>query len=555
MSEIKDKIKILYPQMADETYKELLKILDSFKFRKNKISPIFTEKDIVLICYADHIKEEKTKTLKTMHKFLNKYAKNYINKIHFLPFYPYSSDDGFSIINYYKINKSYGDWKDIKKISKKFSLIFDFVLNHASVKGNYFKKFIAGDKDYKDFFIVFDKKIDTSKVFRPRTSSLLTSFKTKSNKTKYIWTTFSSDQADFNYKNPKVFLNAVKILLFYLKNNASAIRFDAVAYIWKELGTNCFNRPQAHIFMQLINCILKKIAPNVWILSETVLPHKDNITYWGNGKNEANLVYNFTLETALLAMLFKQDASVLINWINTWKFIGKKSTLLNLSVSHDGIHTVPVKKITSKKDIALVAKICKKRGGKVLYRTISGKKPEPYEFNITYPSATGSPKAFLATQAIQLALRGVPFIYLNNFIGAENWIEGVKKTGQSRAINREKFNYNKLVRELENPHSIKHKIYTGYIELIKARISEPLFSPLTNQKAIKINSHIMAILRFKNKKKLLALTNVSDKKIEIKANLIKKYLPKKIMKDIISEDEIVLKNNLSLMPYQSLWLK
>lgn len=551
------KIKILYPNKHKYFYKELQKIIKDFKQRipsKAKKKQLFTEKDVMLTCYADHIKEPGTKTFKTMQKFLKKYAKNYFNKVHFLPFYPYSSDEGFSVTNFYQVHKPFGDWNDIKNANKDFSLMFDLVVNHASTKGNWFKKFLEGDEHYKDFFIAFDKKVDTSKVFRPRTSPLLVPFDTKHGK-KYVWMTFSTDQADLNYKNPDVLLEMIRVFLFYIEKGAEAIRLDAIAYIWKELGTSCFNLPKSHTIVQLFHNIINRVAPHVWLITETVIPHRENISFFGKGHDEAHLVYDFLLETLLLLTIIKKDSTLATKCLNMLRVPSDETTFLNLTISHDGIHTVPSSNLISKEDMKLIAEYSKKRGGKVLYRSVPGKELRPYEFTITYLSAIRDVNAFLATQAIQLALKGVPFIYFNNLIGAENWYEGYKKKGYCRALNRERFDYNKLVAELEKTGSTKNKVYTGYTKLLKARINEPLFSPLTKQKLLDFGSSLIAILRYNQEDKLLALTNITDKNINIDVDKIVDVLDKMNAKDLISKEVIDLKKKFSLKPYQVLWLK
>ncbi|MCK4540371.1 hypothetical protein KAU09_04420, partial [Candidatus Parcubacteria bacterium] len=229
---------------------------------------------------------------------------------------------------------------------------------------------------------------------------------------------------------------------------------------------------------------------------------------------------------------------------------------LNLSVSHDGIHTIPARGILNKKQMREIALDCEKKNGKVLERDIGGGETEIYEMNITYPSAIGEVNKYLASQSIQLALRGVPLIYLNNLIGADNWSEGVEKLGYGRAINREKFDYDKLTKELDNADSRKHKIFKGYKKLLKARSKEPLFSPLAKQKILDLGQSVMAILRFdKNSNNLLAISNVTNRAIKIDAGKIKKEIQKNEVKDILSQEKLKLEEYLTLKPYQVRWLK
>ncbi len=559
------KLKKLYPEQAEKVYEKLQNIIADFKKRNPSKArgsqPLFNEKDAILICYADHAQEKGVKTFKTMHKFLRKYANGIINKIHFLPFYPWSSDDGFSVKDYYKVSGQYGSWEDLKPIAKNFGLMFDCVANHMSVQSQWFKKFLDGDKKYKDYFIFFPKeeykknKKNFAKVFRPRKQPLLTLFKTQKGE-KYVWTTFSEDQADLNFSNPEVFLEMVKILLFYIENGAKAIRLDAIAYAWKKIGTACFDLPEAHTLVQIMRAALDEAAPHVWVITETVLPHKENISYFGNGRDEAHLVYHFQLETLLLHTMLSGNSSLASNWLKKVKHISKEASYLNLSVSHDGIHTIPARGILSKKQMRAIALDCEKKHGKILERDIGGGKTEIYEMNITYPSAMGEINKYLASQSIQLALRGVPLIYFNNLIGADNWNKGVEKFGYGRAINREKFNYSKLAKELDNVNSRKHKIFNGYKKLLKARAKEPLFSPLAEQKILDLGPEAMAILRFnKNSDNLLAITNVTNRALKINASKIKKEMRKEQVKDILTQEKLKLEKYLILKPYEVKWLK
>ncbi|MEA3463905.1 MAG: alpha-amylase family glycosyl hydrolase [Patescibacteria group bacterium] len=558
-------VKKLYPKQAEEVYKKLRNIIEDFKKRNPSKArgshPLFSEKDAILICYADHVRERGVRTFKTMHKFLRQYIGGIINKVHFLPFYPWSSDDGFSVKDYYKVSKQYGGRGDLKPIAKDFGLMFDCVANHMSVQSEWFQKFLAGDKKYKDYFIVFSKeehennKKNFAKVFRPRKQPLLTLFKTRKGE-KYVWTTFSEDQADLNFSNPEVFLEMVKILLFYVENGAKAIRLDAIAYVWKKMGTACFNLSKTHTLVQIVRAVFNEAAPHVWVITETVLPHKENTSYFGNGSNEAHLVYHFQLETLLLHTMLSGNSSLASNWLRKIKYAGEQTSYLNLSVSHDGIHAIPARGILNKKQMRAIALDCEKKGGKILERDSGNGETEIYEMNITYPSAMGEINKYLASQSIQLALRGVPLIYFNNLIGANNWNKGIEKLGYGRAINREKFDYSKLTKELNDVNSHKHKIFYGYKKLLKARIKEPLFSPLAEQKILNLGHGAMAILRFnKNSDNLLAITNVTNRILKINANAVKQEMQKKRVKDILTQEKLKLEKYLVLKPYEVKWLK
>ena len=588
---MREKIAFLYPKQTGEVYQKLRQILDDFKKISKRTKSFvqgFSEKDVVLICYPDHVSEANyhfnndrgcNGTLGGLHKFLKKYAKGLINKVHLLPFYPYSSDDGFSVIDYCQVKKEFGNWEDIREIGNDFGLMFDFVVNHVSSKSEWFKKFLAGDPKYKDYFIAFDKKVDTSSVYRPRTNSLLTPFKmmdpvaaktavsdktyavdenvtTKKPRRFNVWTTFSEDQIDLNYKNPEVLLEMIKILLFYVSQGASIIRLDAVRYLWKELGTSCVDLPQSHMIVKLLRQILQEVASEVRLISEVKGSLDKALSYFGDGDDETHLVYNFQLPALLLQAFFKGEATELTKWARSLKTASSQTAFFNVAATHDGIGLTPLKGFMSNEEITKLVNYVLEKKGLVNYHSV-GEKLEPYELNIVYLDALGGAKQFLASQAIQLSLAGVPGIYFNSLIGAENWYEGAEKLGNNRVINREKFNYDKLAKELESKGSIKNQVYFGFQKLLRARINEPLFSPLTGQKIVNLNSKIFALLRFNEKEKLLALINVSSQNVEIETDTIVKILEKKKAKDLISGQEMNLesKNRFIIYPYQSFWLK
>ena len=139
--------------------------------------------------------------LKTLAEFCARHLKGMVSGIHLLPFYPWSSDDGFSVKDFFAVEPSYGTWEDIARLGADFDLMFDAVFNHVSAQGEWFQRFLADDPRYRDFFIAVAGSPDLSQVVRPRALPLLTEFSTAAGPKK-VWTTFSADQVDLNFKNP-----------------------------------------------------------------------------------------------------------------------------------------------------------------------------------------------------------------------------------------------------------------------------------------------------------------------------------------------------------------
>src|SRR6056297_990733 len=439
--------------------------------------------DALLITYGDSLLEEGKQPLSNLRDFADAKLRDIFSGIHILPFFPYSSDDGFSIIDYYSVNPQLGSWQEIREVGSVFKLMSDLVLNHCSAQNEWFQKFLHDDPHYKEYFITQDKDADLSMIVRPRTHPLLTPFETDHG-TEYVWTTFSADQVDLNFANPEVLLEMVKVMLFHIKNGIQIIRLDAIAYLWKELGHPSIHHEKTHAVVKLFRAILNVVAPWVVVITETNVPHAENISYFGNMDDEAHMVYQFSLPPLVLDAFLRQDTGHLQEWASDLPDTRGKTTFFNFLSSHDGIGLLPARGILMDKEIDGLVQATFDRGGFINYKAT----PEgdiPYEMNITYFNGIAEKnladsvraRKFLASQAIMLTMQGVPGIYVHSLLGSENFIEGVKQTGQNRTINREKLSFPDLDRELNTPGSLRYRIFEGFRSMLRARRGTPAFHP------------------------------------------------------------------------------
>ncbi|WP_236691064.1 sugar phosphorylase [Leptolinea tardivitalis] len=512
----------IYPdQTAAEVELRLNSLLD--KYRGKIPVPIITrltERDAMLITYGDQVRSPGTPHLQTLTKFCKMHLANSISSIHILPFYPWSSDDGFSVKDYGTVDPALGDWSDIDHLGRFFRLMFDAVINHASVQGDWFQAFLQNDPNFLDFFITVEGEPDLTQVIRPRTLPLLTEFQSSTGKRK-VWTTFSADQADLNYANPEVLLRILDVLLTYAQHGAQFIRLDAIAYLWKEIGTSCLHQPQTHAIIQLFRKVLDDVAPHVYIITETNVPHVDNISYFGNGENEAQLVYNFALPPLVLHTLRTGDATALSNWAAGLALPSEKTTFFNFLASHDGIGLNPIRGILSNNEIDQLVQDTLQHGGLISYKNNPDGTQSPYEMNINYFDALSDPGGyeplpfqidrFMAAQAIMLMLRGLPGIYFHSLFGSRGWKDGVRQTGQNRSINREKLELTNLEADLTNPRSIRSQVFRRYCDLLSRRASSQAFDPYGNQEILDMGPAVFALRRSSSdgRYRTLCLQNVT----------------------------------------------
>ena len=512
----------------------------------------------MLITYGDQVQSLNEKPLATLGSFCKETLTGIVNGIHILPFYPWTSDDGFSVVDYRKVDPALGDWEDISGMQSHFRLMFDGVINHISSQSGWFKAFLQDDPYYRDYFVVVDGAPDLSQVVRPRALPLLTSFSTSSGE-KRVWTTFSDDQIDLNYQNPEVLLEILDILLLYAEQGATLIRLDAIAYLWKEIGTPCIHLPQTHRVIQFLRAVLNDIAPHIHLITETNVPHADNTSYFGDGTNEAQLVYNFALPPLTLHTFRTEDARVLSNWAKTLSLPSDRVTFFNFLASHDGIGLNPARGILSNSDIDALVEKTLEHGGLVSFKHNSDGSQSPYEMNINYFDALSNPNGnesldlqinrFIAAQAIMLSLVGVPGIYFHSLFGSRGWLDGVKQTRRNRTINREKCDLHSLQRELTDSRSLRARVFAGYRLLLSARKSSPAFHPHGGQKILDLHPSAFALERYSpdEKSRVLCLHNISAQKITFSTHYTSAT-------DLFTSQSLRV-SQISLDPYQTLWMK
>lgn len=558
---IKESLYAIYDEKdAKKAYSSILMMIELYKQKIESKPYILTHKDVILITYGDQISHEGETALSTLNRFMDKYLQECINTIHILPFYPYSSDCGFSIVNYKGVCPLKGSWKDIHELSKKHRLMFDGVINHVSHLSKWFNRYLENDPEFAEFFIDLDPLTDLSEVVRPRTSPLLTEFTDPEGKIRHIWTTFSSDQVDLNYANYKVLLKVLDVLLFYVEHGASLLRLDAIAFIWKEIESSCVHLPQTHELIQLMRQVIHEVAPEVLIITETNVPHDENISYFGEGDDEAQMVYNFTLPPLLAFSILKGDTTKLTAWAKTLTLPSNRVCFFNFTASHDGVGVRAVNDILDNNELDFLVKSCEAHGGLVSYRAVGDEQKLPYELNCSYIDILTDPKEsmtlrikrMILSQAVVLSMPGVPGIYLHSLLGSENYPEAVRQTRVNRAINREKLNYDNIKEELEVDGSLRKLLFTRYKQLISIRISEPAFNPFSKFEFLDFGKDIFAVRQYAQdeNESILALYNFADYDVEVDL----KKVTSEILIDIIAHN-IGIKDKVTMKPYDILWLK
>ncbi|HGH4619993.1 alpha-amylase family glycosyl hydrolase [Enterobacter cloacae] len=557
-AKIKSLISLVYGDSFSEMQLESLseKISSAANVISEKRKSGWDEKDVVLITYADQFYNEGENALPVFTRFYNKWLSRSFSHVHLLPFYPWSSDDGFSVIDYHDVAPETGTWQDVAELKQFTSLMFDFVCNHMSAKSQWFAHYLAQKPGYEDFFISVDPQTDLSAVTRPRALPLLTPFTLDDGSVRYLWTTFSDDQVDLNFASPQVLIAMVDVLLHYLVEGARYIRLDAVGFMWKIPGTRCIHLEQTHRLIQLFRAITDAVAPGTVIITETNVPHNDNVSYFGDGENEAQMVYQFSLPPLVLHAVHRQDVRALCQWASSLELPSKQTTWFNFLASHDGIGLNPLRGILPESEILSLVETLQQEGALVNWKNNPDGTRSPYEINVTYLDALSYQDCedtlriarFILAHAVLLSFPGVPAIYIQSIIGSRNDYDGVERLGYNRAINRKKYCAGEIDGELEDKNGLRNKVYCQLSALIALRRQEKAFHPDSQAFFETSGEHVFKIVRIADDgERLTALFNFSN---DIQCVLFNRQSGKDLITGINISDM-----TLTLNPWQVMWIK
>ncbi|WP_370046629.1 MULTISPECIES: sugar phosphorylase [Salipiger] len=522
---------------------------------------LWTQNDAVLITYGDSLIDGYHKPLDLMHDFLLNHMKGVVNGVHILPFFPFTSDDGFAVTDYRKVNPQLGEWADITRIGSEFHLMSDLVLNHVSSQGVWFNAYRQGQKPYDKFFFEADPSDDVSMVTRPRTTPLLQEVETAMG-TRHVWCTFSHDQIDLDFRNPDVLLEIVRIIRLHIDMGVRIIRLDAVAFLWKELGTNCIHLPQTHAVIQLMRLLMDYATETVILLTETNVPKAENLSYFGR-RNEAHVVYNFPLPPLTLHAMMSGSARYLNDWQRTMPPAPLGCAYLNFTASHDGIGMRPAEGLLPPPEIGQIIDTIHEIGGKVSMRSLPGGGEAPYELNCTFFEAMGRTfkgtddlhfDRFLCSQTIPMSLEGIPAFYIHSMLATPNDLEAVERRGMNRAINRHRWDYPELQEKLADPETIHARVLAALSERLKIRAQQPGFHPNATQFTLNVDDRIFGLWRqsLDRAQSIFALHNVSDETIEIpQADL--NLIADESWVDLLS-GETIEAGPVEMAPYQCRWI-
>lgn len=460
------------------------------RHRRERRRPALDERAAWIIAYPDHVTAPGEAPLATLDAFVRRHLEPEVTGAHTLPLHPSSRDGGFSVIDPAIVDPAFGDWSDVERLAAERTWMADFVVNHLSAESPWFQGFLVDDPRYRGFFTRLPEGADTSAVVRPRTTPIAHRYESVDGNRR-IWTTFSADQVDLDYRNPAVLLAMVEVLLRYVDHGAGAVRLDAVAFLWKDPATPSIHLPETHALVALFRLALAEVAPDVVIVTETNVPHAENVSYFGSPERpEAHAVYQFALPPLVAHAALSGDTTALVAWADALVPAPPGACFLNFLSSHDGIGLRPVEGLLDETQVRVLTDATRAARG-VINRRAAGGSPRPYELAVSWYDLLGTGvdedtaiARHLATHAVALALAGVPLLYLNALFGVGNDTGAFAATRHGRDLNRQRHRAADLDAALADPTSRAARVWTGLRGLLDARRSDPRFRPDAPQRVL-----------------------------------------------------------------------
>ncbi|MFS0894656.1 sugar phosphorylase [Microbacterium sp. 179-I 3D3 NHS] len=520
----------LYPDAADEVLAALVDLAESWRPR---LAPVLhgsgaagpDESTAYLITYGDSFRRPGETPLHTLAGVLRDHIGDVISDVHLLPIYPWTSDDGFGVVDHRQVNPALGTWDDIADLRDEYALALDFVANHISSSSPWFRAWLARDERYDGYFLDPGADFDVSRVVRPRVSPLVHEYERPDGTVARAWTTFGPDQIDVDPSTPAVLLDLTDILLGYLARGATTVRLDAIGYLWKESGTTCIHLPQTHDIIRIWRVLVDELAPGTLLLTETNVPHADNITYFGDGADEAHMVYQFALPPLVLHAFVTGRTTALAAWAAGVGPVSDTATWFNFLASHDGIGLRPTEGLLTDADRALLVERTLARGGRVSMARRPDGSEGVYELNTNFLEALVDPddpepdvsavRRGLAAHAILLSFVGVPAIYHHSLLGSQQDHQGVQESDIARRINREVLDADRLAADLHAPGR-RSGMLEGLRAMLAVRRGTPAFSPFASQRIERIDDRVLVVRRAAGTAdEVVAAVNVSDETVEV----------------------------------------
>lgn len=519
--------------------------------------------------------------------------------LHLMPLFavrPGDNDGGYAISDYRSVDPRLGSIDDLRTLADRLreagiTLVLDFVFNHTSEDHTWAQAAQSGDQEYRDFYFIFDERTVPDQYQQTLREIFPTvrrgSFTWHDGMQSWVWTTFNNFQWDLNYGNPAVFRAMLEELFFIASTGVDIIRLDAVAFIWKELGTSCENLPKAHVLIKAFNRLARIATPGLLFKSEAIVHPDDVVKYVST--DECQISYNPTLMALLWESLATRNVGLLTRSLSHRHRLPENTAWVNYLRCHDDIgwtfddadaaaiginaydhrqflnqfytgqfegsfaRGIPFQENQETGDMRIAGTLASLAG---LEHAIELQDSDEIEMSI---------RRMLLLQGITLSIGGIPLLYLGEEWGMLNdydFVEDPAKAGDTRWVHRPKMQW-EFLEDLEatldendrlHSRSIRRRIFRSLQKMIAARRAMPALGGNEMSLFPTGNPHVLGFVRQLDGSRAAIVANFQESEQTIEGNRLRTAGMGRFFEDILTGNEYGTSHDLTLTPYQILWL-
>jgi len=525
-----------------------------------------------------------------------------VNMLHIMPMMKCpegSSDGGYAISDFKQIDERFGDLADLRKLSaylrkRNMLLTLDVVVNHTSEQHDWASKARQGDTQYQDYYYTFPDR-DIPDMFEETLPEIFPetapgNFTYDEQMQRWVMTVFNNYQWDLNYSNPSVFIEMVDVILFWANQGADIIRLDAVAFLWKKIGTISQNEREAHLILQLMKDCCQVTAPGVLFIAEAIVTPTEIVKYFGEDAviaKECEIAYNATFMALLWDSVATKNAKLLTQSIKSLPTKLNRATWLNYIRCHDDIglgfddidivaagyepashRRFLLEYFTGSYQNSIAKGLPFGRNQKTGDARISGSLASLAGLEVAIARndpqlIDDSIQIILLVHSLIMSFGGIPLLYYGDEIGTLNddsYLQDENKANDTRWVHRPRIDWEKA--ELRHNHgSIEQRIFAGIRQLIAVRKSIPAFADFNNRELIEVGNEFLFVFvrnhHERSSEEVLVVVNFDSRPQHLNlADLGNRgNFQYSQLKDLISGDSPALFNGeLVIPPYHFYWL-
>ncbi|MDP2026709.1 amylosucrase [Sulfuriferula sp.] len=597
-SDFKEQMVSLIETLAQRYIERAPALRKSDLAREKDYNWFLSQKWVGMALYCDRFADD-LKGLRANLPYLQELG---INMLHIMPMLdcpPEHSDGGYAVRDFYRIDPRFGTTEDVEALAatlkkRDMLLVLDVVVNHTSNEHEWAQRARQGDKKYQDYFFVFDDR-ETPDIFEetmPEIFPLIApgNFTWDAEMGKWVMTVFHSYQWDLNYRNPAVLIEMIDIILYWANQGADILRLDAVAFLWKKMGSVCQNEREAHLLLQLMKDCCQVTAPGVLFIAEAIVAPSEISKYFGEdaiNAKECEIAYNATLMALLWDAVATKNAALLNQGIKSHPIKLERATWLNYVRCHDDIglgfddHDVRLAGYDPAMHRRfLIDYFTGRFPGSPARGLPFGENPKTGDARISGSLASlvgleaalesqdaaaidDAIKTIVLLHGVILSFGGIPLLYYGDAIGALNSLEYLadsSKAADNRWMNRSNFDWNKA-KKRHQTGTVEQRIFSALKKLIVLRKETTAFADMDNRQLLDVDTPNLLVFsrvdpsNSRNRVLVVANFNVEAQTLPSDALRSNGFLQPEAMKDLCTGERIEVSNDMvALPPLSCLWL-